>query len=204
NNATASYDDLILVIEVFDDDKEESNYELKESIINAFQLFMKNLAKEYELIEENVRIRAEKLVLVQENERIRAKKLVLEQENDRIRAIKLVLEQEMNESGNLKKSFRKKRHEQIDDEESINAMNYNFVKETSANSVKEKDMNKESHDIERIRKEKDKRNFTNSEYSSDNVKKQKFKKIQKRFLAALEIKRLLNKLYTIDPSLAYT
>ncbi|CAG8836284.1 7228_t:CDS:2, partial [Gigaspora margarita] len=278
----------ILVIEVFDDDEEESNYELKESIINAFQLFMKNLAKEYELIEEkqeNKQIKKnEKLFLEQKNVRIRAVKLVLEQENERIRAENLfkqenvqirnemknninALQNQMKEENRLLKTNNKKNfrpiyflrqqfkeefqkektrlqtnqatnynsvkestvdinilREQIDDEESINATNYNFVKETPADSVKEKDMNKESHDIERIRKEslllrqengrarnkylhlekEDERNFTNSEHSSDNVKKQRFKKTQKRFLAALEIKRLLNKLYTIDPSLAYT
>ena len=37
NNATVSHDDSILVIEVFDNDEEESKYELKESIIITLQ-----------------------------------------------------------------------------------------------------------------------------------------------------------------------
>ncbi|CAG8527528.1 31768_t:CDS:2 [Gigaspora margarita] len=220
NNATAGYDDSILVIEVFDDDEEESNYELKESIINAFQLFMKNLAKEYELIEENEQIRAEKLVLKQENDRIRAVKLVLEQENERIRGENL-----FKQENQFKEEFQKEKtwlqtnqatnYNSIKESTSINATNYNFIKETPADSVKEKNMNKEKSLLLRqengcarnkylhLEKE-DELNFANLEHSSDNVKKQRFKKTQKRFLAALEIKRLLNKLYTIDPSLAYT
>ncbi|CAG8477883.1 9335_t:CDS:2 [Racocetra fulgida] len=51
NNATG-YDDSILVIEVFDDDEEESKYELKESIIITLQRLMKNLDKLKQLNEQ--------------------------------------------------------------------------------------------------------------------------------------------------------
>ncbi|RIB03141.1 hypothetical protein C2G38_2225961 [Gigaspora rosea] len=51
NNATG-YDDSILVIEVFNDDEEESKYELKESIINTLQRLMKNLDKLKQLNEQ--------------------------------------------------------------------------------------------------------------------------------------------------------
>ncbi|RIB15888.1 hypothetical protein C2G38_2247358 [Gigaspora rosea] len=40
-----------------------------------------------------------------------------------------------------------------DDEGSVKATNYNSVKEATADTVKEKDMKKENHEIERIRKE---------------------------------------------------
>ncbi|CAG8823062.1 11714_t:CDS:1, partial [Gigaspora rosea] len=51
NNATG-YDDSILVIEVFNDDEEESKYELKESIIITLQRLMKNLDKLKQLNEQ--------------------------------------------------------------------------------------------------------------------------------------------------------
>ncbi|RIB24450.1 hypothetical protein C2G38_2168587 [Gigaspora rosea] len=94
-------------------------------------------------------------------------------------------------------------------------MNYNSVKEATADLVKEKNINKKRHGIERIRKEslllrqndrvrnkylhlkkENERNFTNSEHSNNIIK-------NKRILSDLEIERLLNKLYLIDPSLAY-
>ncbi|CAG8834928.1 31446_t:CDS:2, partial [Gigaspora margarita] len=76
----------------------------------------------------------------------------------------------------------------IDDRESVKTTNYNNVNEVTADSVREKNMNEE----------KNKRNFTNSEHSTD-IKNER----KKRILADLEIERLLNKLNLIDPSLAY-
>ncbi|CAG8527549.1 31769_t:CDS:2 [Gigaspora margarita] len=87
---------------------------------------------------------------------------------------------------------------QINDKESVKATNYNSIKETTA-SEKKKNMNKESYKIERIRKEslllkqennrirskylhlkkENKRNFTNSEHSSDIVEKKEFCQIWK-------------------------
>ncbi|CAG8828651.1 37929_t:CDS:2, partial [Gigaspora margarita] len=159
NNATASYDDSILVIEVFDDDEEESNYELKESIINAFHLFIKNLAKEYKLIEGIINALQQLMNNLnkekQENKQIKKiEKLFLEQENQfkeefQKEKTQLQTNQAMNYNS-VKESTVDINilQEQIDDEESINAINYNFVKKTPADSVKEKDMNKESYDIE--------------------------------------------------------
>ncbi|CAG8833140.1 27926_t:CDS:2, partial [Gigaspora margarita] len=94
-----------------------------------------------------------------------------------------------------------------DDEESVKAMNYNSVKETTAdiNILREQiddELQFQKESLLRQENENE-RKFTNSEYSNDNVKKQRFNKTQKRILTALEIKRLLNKLFPIDPSLAY-
>ncbi|RIB07043.1 hypothetical protein C2G38_2215590 [Gigaspora rosea] len=105
----------------------------------------------------------------------------------------------------------------------------NYDDEESVKAIKEKDMKKENHEIERIRKEKNDRvrkesfllreeslllkqendylhlkkendrNFTNSEHSSDIVKNKR----KRRMLSDLEIRRLLNILNPIDPLLAY-
>ncbi|CAG8772749.1 27812_t:CDS:2, partial [Gigaspora margarita] len=144
NNATVGYDDSILVIEVFDDDKEESKYELIESIINsilvievfdddkeeskyeliesiinAFQQLMKNLAKEYELIESIINALQRLMNNLnnekQENKQIKNEKLFLQQKNERIKAEKLVLEQE-NERIRAENFFLKQKNEQIRNE----------------------------------------------------------------------------------------
>ncbi|CAG8822756.1 15200_t:CDS:2, partial [Gigaspora margarita] len=94
-----------------------------------------------------------------------------------------------------------------DDDE---AMNYNSVKDATADSVKKKKM--VSHEIELIRKEsllprneylhlknENERKLSNSEHSSYIVKNKR----RKRISSDLEIGRLLNKLNLIDPSLAY-
>ncbi|RIA99970.1 hypothetical protein C2G38_2236262 [Gigaspora rosea] len=97
--------------------------------------------------------------------------------------------------------------EPIEKEEAVKATNYSSVKEAITDSVKKKKINKKSHAIELFRhkndhvkniylhlnKEND-RNFINSKHSSDIVKK-------KRMLLDLEIRRLLNKLNQINPSL---
>ncbi|RIB08083.1 hypothetical protein C2G38_2252240 [Gigaspora rosea] len=125
NNATG-YDDSILVIEVFDDDEEESKYELKESIINTLQRLMKNLDKLKQLNEQIYELKESIINVLQQlmknlNEQIYElkesiintfqrliKNLNKEKlENEQIRNEKFFLEQEnkrlRNENLNLKR-----------------------------------------------------------------------------------------------------
>ncbi|CAG8754471.1 2944_t:CDS:2, partial [Racocetra fulgida] len=114
--------------------------------------------------------------------------------DDSILVIKVNTEEESNKSKNIPK-------------ETINITLQQYNKLKKENAQLKKNMIKKNQEIKRIRKENlidkvpktiDRANFVNSNY----IIRNRSLKTERRILANLEIKRLLDKLNSIDPSLA--